>query len=209
MPIITHELLENAINYSAYVAMVRELLVQNQTTGIHATDAYWINMTKRNWERMDFLVESLELEKSIVKKLTAYQTPITWLAITEAWCVDSPESLCIVHKMAMLNPNIHLKIILRDSPPGIIDNFLTNESKSIPKIICLDTESLAILGTWGPRPAELQAKLMIKVKMLDNISKHSEEKSADCKKFMDDILSYYAEYSNYEIQREIINSLLF
>jgi len=209
MPIITHELLDNTMNYSTYVAMVRELLTQNQTTGIYISDTFWVNITKRNLDRMDFLIESVELEERIVKKLEAYQIPLTWLVITEAWCIDSPESLAIVHKMTMLNPDIHLKIVLRDNPPNIIDNFLTNESRSIPKIICLDAESLVVLGTWGPRPIELQTKLMLQAKMFSDILKYSKEKIEDHKKLINDIRAWYSAIPSYDIQREIIASLLF
>lgn len=197
------------MNYSTYVAMVRELLTQNQTTGIYVSDTFWVNITKRNLDRMDFLIESVELEERIVKKLEAYQIPLTWLVITEAWCIDSPESLVIVHKMAMLNPDIHLKIVLRDKPPNIIDNFLTNESRSIPKIICLDTESLVVLGTWGPRPVELQAKYMLRAMILNSVSRNGKEQIEDQKKLINDVRAWYSAIPSYDIQREIIASLLF
>src|SRR5690625_7163342 len=38
-----------------------------------------------------------------------------------------------------------------------MDQYLTNgKSRSIPKLVCLDAETLDVLGDWGPRPEELQ-----------------------------------------------------
>jgi hypothetical protein len=41
--------------------------------------------------------------------------------------------------------------------------YLTNGSRSIPKLICLRADTLEELGTWGPRPAALQ-KIVIENK---------------------------------------------
>jgi hypothetical protein len=37
-----------------------------------------------------------------------------------------------------------------------MDKYLTNGGRSIPKLICLKTETLEEIGTWGPRPAVIQ-----------------------------------------------------
>ena len=59
-------------------------------------------------------------------------------------------------KMAAENPNIELKLLLRDENLTIMDEFLTNGGRSIPKLIVLEKETLKVVGSWGPRPAELQ-----------------------------------------------------
>ena len=35
-----------------------------------------------------------------------------------------------------------------------MDRFLTDGTRSIPKLVAMDRESLEILGTWGPRPVQ-------------------------------------------------------
>ena len=50
---------------------------------------------------------------------------------------------------------IELKLLIRDEHPGVMERFLTNGAKSIPKLIALN-DSLEVLGTWGPRPAPIQ-----------------------------------------------------
>jgi hypothetical protein len=41
---------------------------------------------------------------------------------------------------------------LRDENPELMDRFLTNGARSIPKLISIDRKSGDVLGTWGPRP---------------------------------------------------------
>ena len=43
---------------------------------------------------------------------------------------------------------------MRDENLELMDKYLTNNARSIPKLICLDAETLEEIGTWGPRPAE-------------------------------------------------------
>ena len=54
------------------------------------------------------------------------------------------------------NRGIETRYILRDENPELIDRFLTNGTRSIPKLIAIDRNSGGILGTWGPRPKAAQ-----------------------------------------------------
>ena len=53
--------------------------------------------------------------------------------------------------MADLNDYIDLKLVLRDENLELMDLFLTNGGRAIPKLIVLDKES-NVTNTWGPRP---------------------------------------------------------
>src|SRR5690606_6916987 len=79
--------------------------------------------------------------------------PQTWLVISEPWCGDAAQSLPLLNKTAQLSPNISLKIVLRDENLELMDAFLTQGSRSIPKLIILDIEKGRIVGEWGPRPS--------------------------------------------------------
>ena len=54
-----------------------------------------------------------------------------------------------------LNSNIDLRILLRDENPDIMDIYLTNGTRSIPKLVAFD-ENGNQLFEWGPRPKEAQ-----------------------------------------------------
>jgi len=57
--------------------------------------------------------------------------------------------------MAALNANIDLRLILRDENLDIMDEYLTNGGRSIPRLVVFDQTGQDI-GNWGPRPAEAQ-----------------------------------------------------
>ena len=44
--------------------------------------------------------------------------------------------------------------MLRDENPELMDMFLTNGGRAIPKVIIMDNESGEVLNTYGPRPSE-------------------------------------------------------
>jgi hypothetical protein len=46
-----------------------------------------------------------------------------------------------MNKIAKLNDNIDLKVVLRDQNKELMNQFLTNGNKSIPKLIMIDDES--------------------------------------------------------------------
>jgi hypothetical protein len=64
-----------------------------------------------------------------------------------------------VAKLAESVPGFDLRIILRDANPDVMNQYLTNGSRSIPIIIALD-ENFNEIGHWGPRPSELQSWVM-------------------------------------------------
>jgi hypothetical protein len=81
------------------------------------------------------------------------------LVIAEDWCGDASNTVPIVAKLAHSVPGLELRVILRDPNPEVMDQYLTNGSRSIPIVIALD-ENFQEVGHWGPRPKELQAWVM-------------------------------------------------
>jgi hypothetical protein len=81
------------------------------------------------------------------------------LVIAEDWCGDASNTVPIIAKLADQSPGLELRVIMRDANPEVMDQYLTNGSRSIPIVIALD-ESFEEIGHWGPRPTELQAWVM-------------------------------------------------
>jgi hypothetical protein len=54
--------------------------------------------------------------------------------------------------MDAVSDKIEMKIVFRDENEELINLFLTNGAKSIPKVIILDKKTLNVEGNWGPRP---------------------------------------------------------
>ena len=81
------------------------------------------------------------------------------LVIAEDWCGDAVNTVPILARLADETPGLELRIIQRDTNPAVMDQYLTNGSRSIPIVIALD-EEFRELGHWGPRPSELQTWVM-------------------------------------------------
>jgi len=94
-----------------------------------------------------------KISEDIATKIKNVKTKQTWLVLTESWCGDAAHVVPVMNKVAELNDNIEFKVVLRDENEGLMDRFLTNGGKSIPKLIMVDTETLTVLNTFGPRPA--------------------------------------------------------
>jgi len=109
-----------------------------------------------NIRRMDRLDKNAELTPSTIQVIQSIDVPMTWLTLTEGWCADAAQCLPYLSKMSEINESINLKLIMRDENLDIMDAHLFNGTRSIPKVIILHTETLAVLGEWGPRPQSAQ-----------------------------------------------------
>ena len=145
------ESLNNSMTYTEYRTLVTNLVDQHSTTGNEKTEDL-INYTILNDKRMkrwDKTVKVSEEMKSIINKLNR---KVTWLLITESWCGDAAHIVPVINKVAELNDNIDLRVVLRDENEALMNQFLTNGGKAIPKLIIIDNLTNEVLNTFGPRP---------------------------------------------------------
>lgn len=189
--VITEQVLRDAMDYSTYRKHIDELLAEGKTTGPNQSDDL-TNYTKINVHRMKRLDKQVELQDSLKDKLRSVQEPVVWLVLTEGWCGDAAQNVPVLAKMAEASESIELELILRDEHLDIMDEHLTNGGRSIPKLICLDADSLEEKGEWGPRPQELQKVAMEWKNDADIRSKEWAER----------VHKWYAVDKTQEIQRE-------
>ncbi|WP_435416443.1 thioredoxin family protein [Polaribacter aestuariivivens] len=147
---IIEKSLENSISYLEYRLLVSNLLLENKATGPEQSEAL-TNYSFLNDKRMKRLDKTIKIVEETIQEFQKITEPQTWLVITEGWCGDAAQNLPVISKIADINSKINLKIVLRDENLELMDLFLTNGGRSIPKLIALDTEN-NILFTWGPRP---------------------------------------------------------
>lgn len=152
---ITQQHIDKGISFEAYHQLYQEQVANGQTSGLDQSEGL-IAYTKLNFSRLKRSYKTTEIANETKAMLEKISTPLTWLVLTETWCGDAAQNIPVLAKMAELNPAISLKLIFRDENPEVMDNFLTNGSKSIPKLICVN-ENLEVLGTWGPRPTAIQS----------------------------------------------------
>jgi len=80
---------------------------------------------------------------------------INLLVLAEDWCGDASNTIPVLAKLADRAPGVGLRILRRDEHPEVMDQYLTNGTRSIPVVIVLDRD-FRELGHWGPRPRLLQ-----------------------------------------------------
>ena len=114
-----------------------------------------LNYIYLNVKRMKRITKQYEPAPYLVKLIMKINRPVTWLAITEGWCGDAAHVLPILDNLSNLSFKPQLKIVLRDEHPELIENYLTNGSRSIPKILAFDDDG-QLISKWGPRPNSAQ-----------------------------------------------------
>jgi hypothetical protein len=189
--VITSGHLQKAITYVQYREMIDKLLAENKTTGNDHSEAM-VAYTRMNLHRMR-RVEKTVLGDKMVQVMLSVQTPMTWVVLTEAWCGDAAQSLPAIVKIADASPLVEVKLLLRDENLDVMDAYLTNGGRSIPKLIALKTDTMEVLGTWGPRP-EPAHKLYLEMK----------EQNLPFNEFAEKLHGWYAKDKSRTLQQELI-----
>ncbi len=202
---LERSIIDHAYTYETYRQLIDQEFSENKTTGTDHSEAM-LNYTSLNISRMKRLDRKNRLTEETKAILKTIQRPLTWLVITEGWCGDAAQIVPTLNHMAQENEHISLHFILRDKNLPIIDAFLTNNARSIPIVIVLAADTLEVLGSWGPRPSEVQKMVMDtkkKVKATEDIAlqKQLNETAAQ------QLHSWYAKNKTLDIQRELTSAL--
>ena len=115
----------------------------------------YLDYTKLNWARQQRWLKIGVVDAVLAEKIAGLKEPQHWIIITEPWCGDASHTVPFIHKLSQLNPLISVSYQLRDAEPFLIEQYLTNGGKAIPKLIIRDEEGNDLL-VWGPRPIACQ-----------------------------------------------------
>ncbi len=135
------------MNYNEYKQLFEVIL---EDPDYYSKESY-TEYTRLNRSRMKRWDKLLVLDEKLSEHLIQITSPQKWIIITEPWCGDAAHVIPFLIRMTELNDLITYDIQLRDSEPFLIEDYLTNGSKSIPKLIIKD-EAGNDLYVWGPRP---------------------------------------------------------
>ncbi|MDN5216587.1 thioredoxin family protein [Fulvivirgaceae bacterium BMA12] len=155
---IDRELIEQAMSYEAYLTLIDELLQEGKSTSGDRKESN-LAYTRLNQQRTKKWDKIININEPLTQALSTLSYDIIWLVLTEGWCGDAAQNLPIINKMAMISPQIDLKLLLRDQHPQLMDAYLTKGARAIPKLIFLRKSDLKELAVWGPRPSPAQNML--------------------------------------------------
>jgi hypothetical protein len=181
-------------DFSSYKLFINELAQNDLCTGDLSEEH--VQATKLNAHRIKRIDRQIEIIPQLKNTVQSIIDNWEWLILIESWCGDGAQNLPIIAKIASLSDKIKLTIILRDENPSIMDSHLTNGARAIPKLICINQKSKKELGSWGPRPANIQEKVK-KIKSDNPLISHDE--------FGRNLHLWYAKDRGLSLQNEFIS----
>jgi hypothetical protein len=197
MKSIIENSLSQSHSYVDYRNYINDILKEGKSTGKEQSEAL-THYSELNEARMNRLEKTVKISTEIIQKLNQLNGDYIWLVISEGWCGDAAQILPVIYKMAELSERIDLKIVFRDENEDLMNLFLTNGTKSIPKLIILDKNTLEVLSDFGPRP--IGAKQLI----LDYKAKHGiVDETAKT-----NLQLWYLHDKGLSIQKEILDLML-
>jgi len=152
---ILKEALHKAMSYSEYRQKIDELRAAGEATGGHTSEAM-LDYTDLNLKRMDKWDKIIKVNEALRHTVQQLAEPEIWLVLTEGWCGDAAHIVPVLNHLASQSDKIELKLILRDENLPLMDLYLTDGGRSIPKLVRLSANDHREIGVWGPRPAPAQ-----------------------------------------------------
>jgi hypothetical protein len=188
--------LQKTISYKDYRALVRNLLAEGKATGPEQSEDL-TNYSRLNDRRMKRLDKTIKISEEVMLAFQKIKQPQTWLVLTEGWCGDAAQNIPVLNKIAEATAHIDLKIVLRDEHLPLMDLFLTNGGRSIPKLIALDKDN-NVINSWGPRPTTA-------TKM---VADYKEKNGALDLAFKEDLQVWYNKDKGKSVQEDFVNLIL-
>lgn len=161
----------NSMSYDAYRILIDDLIGQNKSTGNEQSD-FLFDFTKLNQQRMKRLNKTQQLMPEAIEAVKKIDAKQIWMVLTESWCGDAAQNIPVLKKMADENLLIELRMVLRDENDALMQLYLTNGGRSIPKLIAVSDDFQRELFTWGPRPFGAQTEVK---KLLDLYGGYTDE----------------------------------
>ena len=190
---VTEQVIQKGFSYSEFVEFTEKLVEEKRTTGANQSEAY-LDYTRMCLQRMNRWNKTAKVSEKMTHLMESIQESQIWLIITEAWCGDGAQSIPYLAKLVELNPKIKLRIIMRDEYPEIMDAYLTNGARSIPKLVAFTEDLKVELFTWGPKPLYL-------------MNRHKEykhdSKGLSYSGFLEEIHLWYAKNKNQDLEAEL------
>jgi hypothetical protein len=182
---------ENAISFEEYVQIGRQRLENPSTEQEKEYKQYY----ELGLQRIDRTLKKFVADEEQLQLLASKNFTGKILIISEVWCGDASSTVPALVKF--FEGKNEVKIFLRDSDKSLINQFLTNGTESIPKVLILN-EDYTLKNSWGPRP-KFGHELLLKFK--------ADPEAYPREEFYNDLQIYYAKNRGKDAVQEIIELL--
>ncbi|NQV72543.1 thioredoxin family protein [bacterium] len=120
--------------------------------------------SKYNLERQERVESEWLPSPTFMKEVDGIVGPLTFFFVTDDWCIDSAYSLPLLQWISSRKKDIQLIIGLKNDNLQVLDEYLTDGARSIPKLI-IENQAGEIVAVWGPQPEEIR---LIRKNLMDN-----------------------------------------
>jgi len=147
------------MDFQSYLNFTKRIVQKEWVSEVYEPEKM-LRYTAANLERMEYVLQNLQINKKLYNKLQEPSASGVWMVISEPWCGDAAQIVPVLYLVSCCNPDIEFRLVLRDSHPEIMDQYLTDGNRSIPILVCYDPISGEEKWKWGPRPEALQQMLL-------------------------------------------------
>lgn len=181
--------IEKGLTFDEYYDQMDAFVNEGKASGESQTDDL-IEYTRVNQRRMKKWRKIYKTSSDWLEAVKKLDRKEDWILLTESWCGDAAQNISQINNMAEVSDKIDLKILYRDENLELMDQFLTNGGRSIPKLIRLDAETKEVIGSWGPR-----------VKTAQNIVIEGKKKGTN---YGEELHAWYAKNKSVDLEIEFI-----
>ncbi len=181
--------LQKGISYNQYKQQMAEDLALNTDLKIKE----YINLNQRRMYRVE---KTYTISPELAQQVKNLQHKTYWLILTEHWCGDASQTLPALHAITELSGGkIEMKLVYQDQNEELMNAYLTNETRSIPRLIQLDAH-LNVTGIWGPRPTVAQ-----------KLVKELKSNPATAAGYANELHLWYAKNKQQDLEKEVAQLL--
>lgn len=182
---------DKAITFEEYIRIAKQRL-ENPS---NQQEADYKQYYELGLQRIDRTLKKYVADEEQINLLNARNFDGKILIISEAWCGDASATVPALVKF--FEGHNEVRIFLRDSDTSLIDQFLTDGTQSIPKVLILDSD-FNVKNSWGPRP-KFGKELLMKFK--------ADPEAYPREQFYNDLQIYYAKNRGKDAIQEIVELL--
>ena len=151
---IDDRLLHEGLSYATYRDDWKRR-AEEPMSGKDRSERKMAHYLRYNWERQEHVHDAYEPSDALRDVVEALPSQV-WMVLTEPWCGDSAFLLPVIAEAAALSDDVTLRILPRDENLDVMDRYLTDGSRSIPKWVGFSEDGNEQFE-WGPRPEEAAA----------------------------------------------------
>lgn len=178
------------LTYSEYLANWRAKMT-SPVAGLDKDARKQLYYSRYNYERSQRVIDTYVPSRLLQEAARSIDRPQLWMLLSEDWCGDSAFALPILAAAASASDHVELRILARDENLDIMDLYLTNGGRSIPKLVAFSMSGEELFS-WGPRPSALI-----------NLRNEWKEEGADARALSSRTIAWYEDGNWIEIESEL------